>query len=119
MKLSEYKNEDAIDLLADLLEPTAKIFSDKELASVVRNKGNKITAIKVALKNNKESVLEILARLEGVPVKEYECNIGTVIAQLVDIINDEVLADFFTSQSQKLEGTSSGNATENTKEEKK
>lgn len=119
MKLSEYKNEDALDLLADLLEPTAKIFSDKELAEVVRNKGNKITACKVALKNNKKSILEILARLENVPVDKYECNIATVISKLLEIINDEVLADFFTSQSQQMVETSSGKATANTEEEKK
>lgn len=119
MKLSDYKNEDAIDLLADLLEPTAKILADKELAEVVRNHGNKITAVKTALKNNKQSVLEILARLNNKPLEEYECNVGTLIYELLEIINDEVLADFFTSQSQKLAETPSGNATENIKEKKK
>lgn len=119
MKLSEYENEDAIDLLADLLEPTATIFSDKELASAVRSKCNRITAVKIALKNNKKSVIEILARLDNIPVEEYSCNVGTILYKLLEIINDEVLNDFFTSQSQKMEEASSGNATANTKEEKK
>ena len=36
MKLTEYQNEDAIDLLADLIDPVINIFGDKEVADYYR-----------------------------------------------------------------------------------
>ena len=41
-KISEYKNEDAIELLADIFEPTAKILGDRNIAEAVRAKKNRI-----------------------------------------------------------------------------
>ena len=35
-KLSEYKNEDALDLLADILEPVAHIFADKDFVNKLK-----------------------------------------------------------------------------------
>ena len=116
MKLSEYKNEDAIDLLADILEPTAKILSDKELADSVRKGASKITSIKIAMKNNKSSIVEILSRINGKSPDDYECNVITIMKDLLDILNDEALTDFFSSQQQMMEKTSSTSAMVNIEE---
>lgn len=119
MKLSDYKNEDALDLLMDILEPTARILSDKELAEAVRNRTNKVTAIKIAVKNSKSSVMEILARLNNTPVEKYECNAIQILHQLLELINDEGMMDFFTSQAQTKVENLSTPVTETTEEEKK
>jgi len=118
MKLTEYKNEDALELIADILEPTSKLFSDEKLTKLIKN-GTKIDAIKYALKKHKSSIIEILARLDGVEPKKYEGNIVTITQNLLEIANDEELLSFFISQGQTTEKTSSGSVIANTGEEKK
>ena len=113
-KLSEYKDEEALDLLADILEPAIKIFADPDFARAMMA-DKRMTAIKVAVKSHKHEVMEILAAMDGVPVNEYHCNVLTLPMRLLDIMNDEGLKAVFTSQVQeKKESTSSGPVTENT-----
>ena len=45
MKLSDYKGEEALDIIVELLEPITKIMSDKEIAEAYQ-KVNKLEAIK-------------------------------------------------------------------------
>lgn len=118
MKLSEFENEKALDLLADILEPTAEIFTDKELVDYARN-GKKIKAINVALKNHQESVIAILAALDGVEPKDYKGNIVTMTVSLLEILNDDDLISVFRSQGQMISSVASGSATENTEENEK
>lgn len=118
MKLSEYKNEDALELLADLLEPVSYIFADKEVKRLFTS-GTKIEAIRYILKEHSKKIIEILARLEGVEPKEYNANIAKMTASLLDILNDEELISFFTLQEQTTEETPSGAVTEITKGKKK
>jgi hypothetical protein len=53
MKLSEYKGEQALDMLADLIEPAATIMADKEIANAVRANLPRIKIVKAAIKNHK------------------------------------------------------------------
>ena len=114
-KLSEYKNEEALDLLAEIIEPTAIILADKEFLNSL--KINKMEAIKYIIKSHKKEVIEVLAALEGVPVKDYECTILTLPATLMQIVNDPELLDFFKSQGLEINNESSGSATLITGEE--
>ena len=118
MKLSEYKNEQALEVLADLLEPALEIFTDKELIKLIKAEGSKAAAIKYAIKEHTKSVLEILAITEGVPVEEYECNVMSLPAKILEILNDKELMSFFSSQLPMGEQTSFGSATESTEEPK-
>ena len=95
MKLSEYKNEQALDILADILEPAATIFSDKEVKEAFGT-GDKIKGIKTVIKTHKKEIIEILAVLDGVPVAEYECNVLTFPVKLLEILNDTDLTNFFS-----------------------
>ena len=49
MKLSDYKNEDAVEVIADIIEPLSVIFTDEE----IKNEKNKMKAIAKALKKYK------------------------------------------------------------------
>ena len=100
-KLSEYRDEEALDLIADLLEPAVMIFADDEFASAYRA-GKTLKAVKAAIKNHKRDVMEILAIMEGVPLEEYHCNILTLPMRLVEILNDEALREVFTLQVQTI-----------------
>lgn len=112
-KLSEYQNEDALELMADLIEPAVEVFSDKAIADAW-NKGKRARAVSVAIKNHKSEVLQMLATLEGVPVREYKCNLATLPGIILNILNDAELLAFFKSQGQSAGLISSGSAMENT-----
>ena len=115
-KLSEFKDEEALDLLADLLDPCAEIFSDKELVGLIRS-GERIKAVSKAIKEYKTEVVEIMAALEGVKVEDYHYNVFTLPKMVLNVINDKDLLDFFKSQGESDSENHSGSVTENTEEE--
>lgn len=115
MKLSEIKGEAAIDALADMLEPIAKIAGDKGFLKEYRSKKPKIMLVKYLLKYHRHSVLEILAILDQKPFDEYmeTVNLITLPQQILEMINDPEIAVLFQSQSQ-TDKTSFGSVTEST-----
>jgi hypothetical protein len=115
MKLSDIKGDEALDMLADLLEPIVEIATDKEITG---NMGkDNMKAVKVAIKNHKEAITAILAILNKENPKTYKPSLLELPAMLVDVFNDEELIRLFQSQVQ-IPQTSSGLATENTEVEK-
>lgn len=104
-KLTEYQNEEALDLLAELLEPASNIFGDKAVSNAWAN-GNKAKAISIAIKNHKKDVMAIMATLEGIPAKDYKCNVLTLPTDILILMNDPELVAFFNSQVQMMQGTS-------------
>lgn len=112
MKLSEIKGEQALDVLADLIEPASEIMTDKMVVATAKS-GQKLRAIKLAIKNHKKAVIEILAALDGADVDNYEVNVLTLPAKLLEILNDPVVMSLFSSQVEKTEKTSSTPATGN------
>lgn len=114
MKLSEYQNEDALDILADIIEPAAEIFADKEVSSLLAVDGSRLKAVRVAIKNHKRAIIEILAALDGTPVDSYKCNVLTLPAKVLEILNDKELMQLFTFAEQTGGAKSSGSATEST-----
>lgn len=114
-KLSEYKDEESLDLLADLLEPCTDLFSDEALVAVIR-KETKLKAIKYAIKNHKKEVVEIMAILNGVPVEEFHYNLFTLPMMVLEVFNDRDLTDFLLQQAKMDSESRFGFATENTEE---
>lgn len=96
MKLSEYKGEKALDLLADIIEPVAEIASDVEVRNAAEKK-DKLKVVKLILKSHKKSIMEIMAAIDETPVNEYQVNILTLPVKLLEILNDKDLWGFFTS----------------------
>ena len=111
MKLSEYQGEAALDILADMIEPAGEIMSDKEIGEVFKE--NRFKAIGLAIKNHKKAVMQILATMDGVPVDEYKCNVFTLPAKILELLNDPALIQLFTYQGQTGDATSSGSASAN------
>lgn len=103
-KLSDFKGEEALDVLADIIEPLANIFADKDIGELAKNAKSvpPIKFITIALKNHKPEIIEILARLEGEPVEEYKDKINflTLPLQLLALANDDMVKSLFISQSQ-------------------
>lgn len=114
MKLSDFKGEDALDLLAEIIEPAASILADDELKRIYNRGEKKITLVKYVIKNHKREVMEILAAMDGVPVEEYSCTVLTLPVKVMEILNDKELMELFTSAGQTEGAKSFGSPTENT-----
>lgn len=121
-KLSEFKDDEAMEALAELIEPTVNLIGDKTFRTAVRGdkekniKPDKIKAVKIALKDHKDDVVKILAVLNETPVEDFHYNLGTLPIMVLQLFNDKELYDFFKSQGEKDSATSSGSVTENTEE---
>ena len=105
MRLSDFKEEEALDVLADIIEPLAMILSDEEIQKLSKQKNvPTIKYIKPAIKNHKTELLTVLARLENMPVEEYKetVNLITLPKQLMDLVNDPEVQSLFRSQEQSL-----------------
>lgn len=112
MRLLEVTGTEAIELLADLIDPITDIAQDADILKCIQT-NQKIKAVKFALKNHAQTVIEIMALCEGVPVDEYNPYITELPGKILEILNHPDIAKLFTSQVQ-TEAPSSGLATENT-----
>jgi hypothetical protein len=110
MKLSDFKDEKAIEVVANLLVPIGKIAANKETAAA---KGkSKLEFASAMLKNNAGDVKDMLAILNDVDPAEYHCSAASVLADLLDMLNDPELMQLFGLQSKTP--ASSGSASEST-----
>ncbi len=117
MKLTDYQNEDALEVLANIIEPVTEILQDNKIAKIFSGqKFNTMETIKVLLKDHKKSVVEVMAALNNVPCEEYKFNIISGTKQLFELLNDKELLDFFQSQKKMSEPASFGSAMESTEE---
>ena len=111
-KLSDIKGEDALDVLAKLLEPMIEISMDAQFVLLVRTK-DKIGAVKYLLENHKEEIIAIMAIIEGEDPEKYQPSLVKLPSMLLELFNDPELLLLFQSQGTV---TSSGSVMENTEE---
>ena len=117
MRISEFKNGDAIDLLVDLIDPASKIINDSKVQEAIKAKHSKLHIAKLVLKEHKAEIIEILAMLDGKTVEEYSCTPVTIIKDLLELLSDEELVSFFSlQQAQMTTGGASTLAVESTED---
>lgn len=116
MKLSDFKDEEALDVMADLIAPATRIFSNRQLLTAVKNGKNKLELARLAIKADKKAVLEMLAILSGTAKEEFHCTIPSILMQLSELMNDKELLDFLSSVEQMGDASASTSASENTME---
>lgn len=114
MKLSEFKGEESLILMADLLDPATVIFSDKKISEAYASKNNLIFA-KELLKLHSREIIQIFAILNKESYEEYEkkVTLPQLFSQLLELINDDEIKSLFTSQGLKTAKTSTISAMEN------
>lgn len=118
-KLSDYRGDEAIELWADLLDPLARILSDKKVEAAVKSGKPKLFIAKEILKSHKEDATEILLRIDPEPINGLNI-ILRLIALLTDIGQNEEIKSFFGYAVQaKTDNKSSGFVMENTEGEEK
>ena len=116
MKLSDYKGTDAVELLADLLEPIGEIFDDEEAVKLLRGQAGNSTKermklIGLLLKRHKKTVIQILAIIDGEDVSTYSPSFYELPKKLIELFSDEEFMSLFTSQGQSANDLSSGPVT--------
>lgn len=97
-KLLEYTNEEALEKLADIIEPISEFASDKRIR--VAFKESKITAIKILLKHHNSALIDVLAVYEGIPREEFSANAVQIITMTLRLFSDEEIMSVFTSLGQ-------------------
>lgn len=114
-RLSDYKNEDAIELWADLIDPIMNIFQDDEVRKGVVGEESALKKAQTILRLHKKDAAALLLRIDPTPITGLN-----IITRLLDILSEiehsEEFGSFFGLQGQKTEGESFGSATENTED---
>lgn len=118
MKLSDFENEAALDLLAQLIDPATEIMNDPKIVQTVRSGKPIIFAVKEILKSHKQAAIEIVSAMHGEDVGKFRFNVLTLAKDLMDLMNDPDVLAVFSSQSQKEQERPSGSATVSTEDEK-
>ena len=114
MKLSEFKDDAALELIADIIEPATEILADPAIKEAFSR--SKMAAIKVAIKSHKNAIREIVARLDGKNPEEYHFTALSLPIKLLSMFNDPDLQQLFTSSGQTADETACSSASESTKE---
>lgn len=115
-KLSDYKDEEAIELWGDLIEPISNILNDKNVADVIKSGKPKMIIAKEILKNHSDEAKEILLRIDNSPIDGLNL-IVRLVALLADIGKNPDIKDFFGYAVEvKTENEISGSPTVNTEE---
>lgn len=115
MRLSEIRGEDALDVLADIMDPAMEILADPEIKKVYDDKSNKVVdVVKVAIKRHKKAILQVLAIVDGEDPATYAPTALEIPVKLMVLFNDPAFRVFFPQQGQSQDEASSGSATENT-----
>lgn len=113
MRLSDFKDEKAIEVVADLLEPIFNIVSNAENAKAKDDGMIKFAG--AMLKNSAKDVMSMLAILDDKEPSEYHCNAASVMRDVVNMLSDPELMQLFGLQRQTQ--TSAGSASEITEVE--
>jgi hypothetical protein len=103
MKLSEIKGKKALEMIADLMEPIAKILENGEIKKAVDNNEPVIKIVQRLLKGWPDEVITILALLDGKRPETYEVNLLTLPTKVLELINDPEIQTLFFSQDQTEE----------------
>lgn len=111
-RLADITGDEAMDVLADIIDPASEIAIDEKFMNLARS-GQKIKAVEYVIREHKKSILTIMAILEGEDPASYSPSIVRLPVILLEFLNDPDLQLLFPSQDPV---TSSGSAMENTEE---
>lgn len=109
MRLSDFKDEKGVEIVAKLLVPIKNISSNPK-NDEARDEGDLAFAAAM-LQNSPRDAMDMLAILHEQDPKDYHCSAATVLVDVFNMISDPELLALFGLQRQTL--ASSGSALEN------
>ena len=113
MRLSDFKDEKAIEVVADLIDPISVIA--KEIQATNAGSKEDLTVaqlVGIAIKKCKRETIRMFAILNDIPENEYHCTGATILGDMMSMFSDPQLMQLFGLQSKTP--TSSGSASEST-----
>ena len=117
MRLSDYKNEAAIELFADMMEPAGKILSDDEVKEAFSAQPvDKAGIIQLLMKKHSSEVVDILRLIDGGDPKTYTISFLEIPLKLMELINDPEVLMLFMPQGQNAGSDASGSAMDSIEE---
>lgn len=108
--LSEFRGVEALEVLADLIEPANEFMTDKEVVLLLRNRSTILSGAALILRKYPKAILRIMARLDEADPETYNPSLVALPKMLVELFNDPELIDLFTSQGRNEDQTNSGSA---------
>ena len=95
-KLSEVKGEEALDVMAEILEPIVMIANDEEVRAGFDT--NVAKCVAVALKKYKGEIMKIFAAINGKTVEETadEIDLLSLPSYIVDVLSEPAIKRLFT-----------------------
>ena len=112
-KLSDFKDEKAIVVVAQLLEPIMTIVTNPDNGKF-KDEQNGFKMFSGFLANSPKAMMQIFAILSEQDAETYHCDGVEVTKNLMTLVSDIRLIELFTSQGETGDATSSGSASENT-----
>lgn len=108
MRLSDFKDEKGIEIVAKLLVPIGNIATNK--ANAKAKNENMFVFASALLQNNKRDVMDMLAILSDKDPTEYHCTAATAMSDIVEMLSDPDLLALFglQRQTQASSGSASG-----------
>lgn len=114
-KLSDFKDERAVAVVAQLLEPIVAIVTNPDNIKF-KDEKNGFKMFSKFLENSPKAMMQIFAVLSESDGENYHCDGVEVTKNLMTLVSDRRLIELFTSQGQTGDAKSSGSASENTEE---
>jgi hypothetical protein len=94
--LKDKKNGEALDVLADLLEPIQSITTNEEIGKLREKEDyTYIEFVKALAKHCQNEVITILATIDGIKVEEADYSAMQILGKLMELFADEDFRGFF------------------------
>lgn len=114
-KLSDFKNEEGIEVAARVLSVVMEIFANKNNWKK-RECKNPLEMFATFMSNSPKQMMKIFAILSEKDENTYSCDGAEAMTNMLILANDYIFVGLFTSQGQMGDATSSGSASENIEE---
>lgn len=109
MRLSDYKDEKGVEVVAKLIVPIGNIANNAENADA-KGKGALAFASAI-LQNNARDVMDMFAILNDTDPSEYHCDGATVLVDTFNMMTDPPLTALFGLQRQTAASSGSASTT--------
>ena len=94
MKLSDFRGDEAYQVIADLMDPVAEITTDEALANM-RKSDTRLKTAQYIIRTHKQSINTILAILDRKNPETYELNRAQLLIKVLELLNDRELLRLF------------------------
>ena len=109
MRLSDFKDEKALEVIADLIDPIAEIVSSPE--NKAASKQTPLKFVQAVMRNTPKSVMHMMAILNDEKPENYHCTSASVLKNALEMFTAPDIMALFGLQSETPASSGSALAT--------